>query len=86
MQYDSDETISAIIEFSIERRDDTTEQPANGHLYMIFRNGAWFIEYGFLYGWDPGIDFTVVTDVPTKVGTVYYTSSNFTGANYSGTI
>lgn len=85
LQYDADETASVIVEFSIERQDDTTKQPANGHLYMVWRD-QWYIEYGYMYGWDPSVDFTVVTDAPTKVGTVYYTSSNFTGANYSGTI
>lgn len=85
LQYDADETASVIIEFSIERQDDTTNQPSNGHLYMVWRD-QWYVEYGYMYGWDPSVDFTVVTDVPTKVGTVYYTSSNFTGANYSGTI
>ena len=86
LAFDADAVSSVEIEFSIERRDDTTEQPSTGILYMIYRAGVWEIDYGYSYGWDSAVEFTVVTDGLTKVGTVYYTSSNFTGANYSGII
>lgn len=86
LEFDADETVSVEIKFAIERSDATTDQPASGTLYMIYRAPDWHIDYGYLYGWNPDIDFSVVTDPVTKVGTVKYISSDFTGGSYSSTI
>lgn len=86
LQYDADETASVEIKFSIARSTDTQDQPASGTLYMVYRAPNWFIDYGYLYGWNPDIDFSVDTDPITKVGTVKYISSDFTGANYASTL
>jgi len=86
LSFDADETASVEIKFAIARSTDTNDQPASGTLYMVYKAPNWFIDYGYLYGWNPDIDFSVVTDPVTHVGTVYYISSDFTGANYASTL
>lgn len=86
LKYDADETASVEIKFAIARSTDDDDQPASGTLYMVYRAPNWFIDYGYLYGWNPDIDFSVTTDPVTKVGTVKYISSDFTGANYASTL
>ena len=86
LTFDADETASVEIKFSIARSTDTDDQPASGTLYMVYRAPSWFIDYGYMYGWDPAVEFSAVTDPVTHVGVVHYTSSDFAGANYASTI
>lgn len=85
LAYDADEYASVEIKFSIERKDDVTIQNGTGTLYMIWDGTQWFIDYGYLYGWNPDIDFSVDTDI-NNVGTIKYISSDFTGGNHVATI
>lgn len=73
---------SVVLTYSIYRKsDDTAEEKSQvGQLRLTYKtqNSSWSISDDFS-GEDAGVDFSV-----TSSGQVQYVSSNFTGANYSG--
>lgn len=76
---------SAVVEYSVYRTTDTNELSETGELFLVYKNGGtigskWSIGRMF-FGDDSGIVFTM-----SDSGQIQYTSTNVTGANYSGTM
>ena len=77
-----------IVDLNIRRTDATPiDRMAAYQLILFFHNGAWVINSGPIYASDgttPQVTFSVQTT--GTVGQVRYTSSNYTGGSYTGSM
>lgn len=88
LAFDGDDYSSAIIEYEIDRSDDTPDvRFTSGILYCQFKGGAWRVERGLTVGDADGLTFAIATDV-ANVGRLNYISDNMTGTanSYMGCI
>lgn len=77
-----------VVDLNIRRTDATPiDRMASYQLILFFHNGAWVINNGPIYASDgttPQVTFSVQTT--GTVGQVRYTSSNYTGGSYTGSM
>lgn len=88
---DGDGTQLAEIVVQLDRRTDSEKRYSRVTLLLrwVEEDSLWYIarvNSVVVVGEPDGLDFTVVTTMPDKVGQVYYTSDSMAGANYSGVI
>lgn len=81
--FDGTKIRSATVKYTIYRKTDTQEVAQIGDFKVIYKSveGSWSLGADNFHGDDAGISFTI-----TNSGQVQYTSTDLTGANYSGVL
>lgn len=81
--FDGTQVRGAVVKYTIYRTTDTQEVAQIGDFKVIYKSieGSWSLGADNYHGDNAGVNFTI-----TNSGQVQYTSTDLTGANYSGVL
>lgn len=81
LSFDTSTVRSAIAQYSIYRNSSTTETSECGQIYATYKSVAGTWEIAQSYTGSSGVVFSI-----TSAGQIQYTSTNFSGISYTGTM